>query len=162
MAIRTQQSISGFIASEPQLNYTERGEARFYARFGQESYRREEDGSFTKLEPSFHNLVMYRATAERAYERFAKGDSFVAEGYAHDYSYERGGEQISGEEFVAKKIGHDTARTRYDVDRTPRHQDVAAEYDAPVHEQQRNPFEPPQPMRSPAAPILGGLNGEGA
>ncbi|HBS75316.1 MAG TPA: single-stranded DNA-binding protein, partial [Microbacterium sp.] len=47
---------------------------RFYARVGQENYRRETDGSFTKLEPDFHNLVIYRASAERAYERFAKGD----------------------------------------------------------------------------------------
>ncbi|HBR88968.1 MAG TPA: single-stranded DNA-binding protein, partial [Microbacterium sp.] len=78
MAIRTQQSLTGFIATDPQLTYTEKGEARFYARVGQENYRRETDGSFTKLEPDFHNLVIYRASAERAYERFAKGDSFVA------------------------------------------------------------------------------------
>lgn len=62
---------------------------------------------------------MYRATAERAFERFSKGDSFVAEGYAHQYSYTRDGQQIEGEEFVAKEIGHDTTRTHYQVDRTP-------------------------------------------
>ncbi len=120
MAIRTQESVSGFIANDPQLTRTENGDARFYARFGQENYRREEDGSFTKLETSFHSLVMYRTSAERAYERFAKGDNFVAEGYQHTYTYERDGQKIEGEEFVAKKIGHDTARTQYDVDRTPR------------------------------------------
>ena len=37
----------------------ERGDARFYARFGQENFQREEDGTFTKLEPSFGNLVLY-------------------------------------------------------------------------------------------------------
>lgn len=120
MTIRTQESLSGFIASDPQLSYTERGDARFYARFGQENFQREDDGTFTKLEPSFGNLVLYRATAERAFERFTKGDQFVAEGYTHNYSYERAGQTVVGEEFVAKKIGHDTARTRYDVDRTPR------------------------------------------
>lgn len=127
MAIRTQESLSGFIATDPQLTYTERGEARFYARFGQENYRREQDGTFTKLEPDFGNLVMYRATAERAYERFSKGDQFVAEGYTHDYEYERDGQQITGTEFVVKKIGHDTARTRYDVDRSSRAQAVDLE-----------------------------------
>ncbi|PMY27293.1 single-stranded DNA-binding protein, partial [Pseudomonas sp. GW456-L14] len=86
MAIRTQQSISGFIASDPQLNYTSKGEARFYARSGQEHFRREGDGTFTRLEPTFHDLVAFRATAERAHERFAKGDSFVAEGYVHPYT----------------------------------------------------------------------------
>lgn len=29
MAIRTQESLSGFIASDPQLTYTERGDARY-------------------------------------------------------------------------------------------------------------------------------------
>lgn len=132
MAIRTQESLSGFIATDPQLTYTDRGEARFYARFGQENYRREQDGTFTKLEPDFGNLVMYRATAERAYERFSKGDQFVAEGYTHDYGYERDGQRIEGTEFVVKKIGHDTARTRYDVDRAPRAE--AAERENPGRE----------------------------
>ncbi|SCX05970.1 hypothetical protein [Corynebacterium jeikeium] len=55
------------------------------------------------------------------------------------YTYERDGQTIAGEEFVAKKIGHDTARTRYDVDRTPRHainRDVARQaFDPPEHQQ---------------------------
>lgn len=154
MAIRTQQSISGFIATDPQLTTTENGDARFYARFGQESYRHEPDGSFTKLEPNFHNLVLYRATAERAHERFVKGDNFVAEGYAHEYSYTRDGQQIAGEEFVAKKIGHDTARTRYDVDRTPRRAGVAAERGSVTREQNRA-FGPPQARPAADAPVLG-------
>ena len=151
MAIRTQESLSGFIASDPQLTYTDRGDARFYARFGQENFQREEDGSFTKLEPSFGNLVLYRATAERAFERFTKGDQFVAEGYAHDYTYERDGQTIAGEEFVAKKIGHDTARTRYDVDRTPRN---SAAREAAQREQERA-FDPPVSRTTPNAPVLG-------
>ncbi|QEA29506.1 single-stranded DNA-binding protein [Microbacterium sp. CBA3102] len=150
MTIRTQQSISGFIASDPQLTETDRGEARFYARFGQENFRREDDGTFTKLEPSFHNLVMYRATAERAYERFAKGDSFVAEGYSHEYAYERDGQNVEGEEFVAKKIGHDTARTQYSVDRSSR----AAAHEAPSREQSRA-FDAPRQRPSTEAPTLG-------
>lgn len=142
---------TGFIATDPQLTTTENGDARFYARFGQENYHREEDGAFTKLEPSFSNLVLYRATAERAYERFAKGDNFVAEGYAHEYSYTRDGQQIEGEEFVAKKIGHDTARTRYDVDRTPRN---SAAREAAQREQERA-FDPPVSRTTTNAPVLG-------
>ena len=151
MAIRTQQSISGFIATDPQLTVTDRGEARFYARFGQENFHREDDGSFTKLEPSFHNLVMYRATAERAFERFTKGDSFVAEGYAHEYSYERDGQSLSGEEFVAKMIGHDTARTRYEVDRSPR---KAASQET-VQRQQERAFDPPSRRPTTSTSVLG-------
>ena len=133
MAIRTQQSISGFIATDPQLTVTDRGEARFYARFSQE------------------NLVMYRATTERAFERFTKGDSFVAEGYAHEYSYERDGQSLSGEEFVAKKIGHDTARTRYEVDRSPR---KAASQET-VQRQQERAFDPPSRRPTTSTSVLG-------
>ncbi|WP_415853349.1 single-stranded DNA-binding protein [Sinomonas sp. G460-2] len=131
MAIHTQQSVSGFIASDPQLSYTAKGDARFYARIGQEHYRREADGSFTELEPTFHDLVAYRATAERAHERLAKGDSFVAEGYAHTFEHERDGQTVESEEFVAKKIGHNLARTTYEVDRTRRAQ-AAAERENPA------------------------------
>lgn len=119
MTFHTQQSLSGFIASEPQQSVTENGDTRFYVRVGQPHFRREEKG-FTPLEPSFHDLVAYRATAERALTRFAKGDSFVAEGYVRSFQVERDGEVVEREEFVAKKIGHDLARTDYEVDRTRR------------------------------------------
>ncbi|WP_022888093.1 single-stranded DNA-binding protein [Agromyces italicus] len=121
MALHTQQSISGFIATEPQTSMTERGETRFYARIGQPRFRREDDGTFTELAPTFHDLVAYRATADRAMTRFAKGDSFVAEGYVRTFQVERDGEITDREEFVAKKLGHDLARTEYDVDRSRRH-----------------------------------------
>jgi len=156
MAIRTQESFSGFIASDPQLSYTTRGEARFYARVGQEHYRKEPDGTFTELDPTFHDLVAYRATAERAYERFAKGDSFVAEGYTHPYEYERDGETVQGEEFVAKKVGHDLARTSYEVTRARSQRSV--EQEAPSQSARLDAPQQPQPRRSaaaPAAPALG-------
>jgi single-stranded DNA-binding protein len=156
MAIHTQESFTGFIASDPQLSHTGKGEARFYARVGQEHYRKEPDGSFTELETTFHDLVAYRATAERAHERFAKGDSFVAEGYTHPYEYERDGQTVQGEEFVAKKIGHDLARTNYDVDRSPRSA-RATEREAPAPTATREPARSEEQRRpSPsAAPALG-------
>ncbi|MEI5582275.1 MULTISPECIES: single-stranded DNA-binding protein [unclassified Agromyces] len=120
MALHTQQSLSGFIASDPQQSITENGDTRFYVRIGQPHFRREDDGTFSELEPSFHDLVTYRATAERALARFAKGDSFVAEGYVRTFEVERDGAIVEREEFVAKKIGHDLARTNYDVDRSRR------------------------------------------
>ena len=150
MAIHTQESVSGFIASDPQLSTTELGDSRFFARFGQERFRHEVDGSFTKLEPTFSNLVLFRTTAERAYERFVKGDQFVAEGYVHPYTYERDGQTIKGEEFVAKKIGHDTARTQYEVDRTPR-----TPTQAPEPRTQSRAFEAPPQRPGNNAPGLG-------
>ncbi|MEC5149399.1 hypothetical protein [Cryobacterium sp. GrIS_2_6] len=85
-------------------------------RIGQPHFRREGNGDFTVLEPSFHDRVADRATAHRALTRFAKGDSFVAEGYVCTFQVERDGELIDREEFVAKKIGHDLVRTDYRVD----------------------------------------------
>jgi len=130
MAFHTQQSLSGFIASEEQQSVTESGDTRFYVRVGQPHFRREDAGGFTELDPSFHDLVAYRATAERALTRFAKGDSFVAEGYVRTFQVERDGEAVQREEFVAKKIGHDLARTNYEVDRA-RRPGAVADRDAP-------------------------------
>lgn len=120
MAIHTQESVSGFVASDPQLTQTNKGDARLYFRFGQEHFRREDDGTFTQLESTFHHLVMFGRSAEHAHARFAKGDTFVAEGYTRPVNYERDGQPVESEEFVAKKMGHDLARTRYEVDRSPR------------------------------------------
>jgi single-stranded DNA-binding protein len=91
MALHTQESLSGFIASDPQLTYTERGDARLYVKIGQEHYRREEDGSFTQTETTFHDLVAFKKTAERAHDRLAKGDKFVAEGYVREYDRDHAG-----------------------------------------------------------------------
>ncbi len=115
--LHVQQSLSGFIASDPRLSYTRTGDARFYAKVGQEHYRLESDGSFTKLETTFHDLVQYRKAAAEAAARFQKGDWFLAEGYVKTYNDAQGVEQ---EEFVAKKLGHDTARTDYEVTRKER------------------------------------------
>ncbi|WP_241984313.1 single-stranded DNA-binding protein [Cryobacterium sp. Hb1] len=118
---------------------TENGDTRFYVRVGQPHFVREDNGNFTTLEPTFHDLVAYRATADRALTRFAKGDSFVAEGYVRTLQVEGDGEDIQREDFIAKKIGHDLARTNYQVDRAHRsasgtERDAAATQNAIVHE----------------------------
>ena len=87
MTIDTQQSISGFIATQPRLSVGENGVSRFHARVGIEHARQEPDGSFTQLEPTFHDLAIFRKTAEEAAARFRKGDRFVASGRIHEYTY---------------------------------------------------------------------------
>ena len=124
MSIPTQMSLHGFIASAPQLNFNDRGVARLYARTGVEHYRKEQDGTFTQLEPTYHDLVIYSRSAERAYARFRVGDKFVASGYVNQYDVERNGQTVPREEFVARHIGHDTAFTRYAVERRTREHDV--------------------------------------
>lgn len=86
MAIHTQESLSGFIASDPHLSFTERGDARLFVKIGQEHYRREDDGSFTQTwRPPSTTSSRPGRTAERADQRLAKGDKFLGEGYTHRY-----------------------------------------------------------------------------
>ncbi|QDZ14206.1 single-stranded DNA-binding protein [Humibacter ginsenosidimutans] len=153
MPIHTKESASGFIASDPQLTYSEGGVARFYARFGQRHHRREEDGTFTELEPSFHNMVLFRKSAERAYEQFVKNDSFVAEGYTRTYTYEKDGRQLGGEEFIATTIGHDTARSHYTVNRAPR-PDQTIEQDGPTVDRAPAFSAPDRPAATPGVAAI--------
>lgn len=117
MSIPTQLSLHGYIATTPELTKTRDGSPRFHARIGVEQFRKDPDGSFTKLEPVRCDLVAYDTAAERAFERFRVGDSFVAAGYINDYEVDRDGQRVPRQEFVARKIGHDLARTRYEVQR---------------------------------------------
>jgi single-strand DNA-binding protein len=119
MTIPTQMSLHGFIATAPELSFTDTGHARFYCRVGIEQHRKEVDGSFTRLDPVYADLVMFDRTAERAYSRFKPGDRIIASGYIHEYEQVRPGEPSDiREQFVARRIGHDCAWTRYVVDRT--------------------------------------------
>lgn len=120
MTIPTQMSLHGYIATAPELSFTDTGHARFYCRVGIEQHRKEVDGSFTRLDSVYADLVMFDRTAERAYSRFKPGDRIIASGYIHEYEQERPGKPSEiREQFVARRIGHDCAWTRYVVDRTP-------------------------------------------
>lgn len=117
MSIPTQLSLHGYIATTPELTKTRDGSPRFHARIGIEQFRKEPDGSFRKLDSIHCDLVAYDTTAERSFDRFRVGDSFVAAGYVNEYEVERDDQKVPQEEFVARRIGHDLARTRYEVQR---------------------------------------------
>ena len=125
MSIRTKEALSGFVATDPELTFTSKGDARVYMRVGQPQARFEEDGTFTQLDPEFTDLVMFRKSAELAHEQFRKGDNFIAEGETRPYTGDDGTER---EQFVASRIGHDNNITRYTVDRG------APERETPQHE----------------------------
>jgi single-stranded DNA-binding protein len=143
VAIKTSPSINGFIASDPRLTFNDDGEARFYARIGVQHYRREEDSSFTELEPTFHDLVQFGKGAELSAERFRKGDNFLAQGYVRDYTRVVDGQERTDEQFVAKRLSHDPNLTTYTVDRRPR-----AERETPAAE--RDPATRPAPEQAAA------------
>ena len=117
MSVPTQMSLVGFIASAPELHFTKAGAECCRMRVGIEQWRKEVDGSFTKLDPTFHDMVAFERTARETYARFRKGDSFVASGYVHEYEVDgRDGSAVK-EEFVARKIGHNASKTEYVVHR---------------------------------------------
>jgi single-strand DNA-binding protein len=117
MSIPTQISLVGFIASAPELHFTKAGDECCRIRVGVEQWRKEVDGSFTKLDPTFHDMVAFESTARETYGRFRKGDSFVASGYIHEYELDGRERSVIKEEFVARKIGHNANKTEYVVTR---------------------------------------------
>lgn len=136
MTIRTKESLSGFIANDPELTFTMNSDARLYMRVGQPQVRFEEDGTFTDLDPTFTDLVMFRKSAERAHEQFRKGDNFIAEGDSKTYTKTVKGQPQEGDQFVASRIGHDNNITRYTVDRSGPEQETPQQ-EAPAREQAR-------------------------
>src|SRR3954465_10469156 len=117
MSIPTQMSLVGFIASDPDLHFTTAGAEYLRVRVGVEQWRKEVDGNFTKLDPTFHDMVAFESTARETYARFRKGDSFVASGHVHEYEVDNRGGSLIREEFVARKIGHNANKTNYVVQR---------------------------------------------
>src|SRR3954452_5124459 len=95
MSIPTQMSLVGFVASAPELHFTKKGDECCRLRVGVEQWRKEVDGTFTKLDPTFHDMVTFESTARETYARFRAGDSFVASGYIHEFEVEhRGGASV--------------------------------------------------------------------
>lgn len=145
--VRVQQSLSGFIASDPRLSLTAQGDARFYVRVGQEQFTRLPDGGFEKTGVEFTDLVQFGKAAERAKALFRKGDVFVAEGYAREYDRTLDDGTVEHRsEFVAKKLGHDAARTSYVVNRAGRALRAEVEAVEPV---------PLETKLAPPAPVAG-------
>lgn len=156
MTIPVQQSLAGFIASDADVSFTDAGITRVHFRVGVEHWRREQDGTFTKLDNSFHDLLIFGKTAERAAARFRKGDQFIAHGYVDTRPAEPPARP--SEVFIARKIGHDLARTAYDVNRTPataRQDPHHLEQAAVSTTAQRTPRTPPAGATPPTAPRSG-------
>jgi single-stranded DNA-binding protein len=149
--------MSGFIASTPQLSRTESGEARMFVKVGQEHFTHNPgEDSFTQEETTFHDLIMFRRSGEKAAAQFVKGDKFIAEGYIHTYQMpDADGVVDTREEFVARRIGHDTALTRYTVDRTRaegRRTDMTTEVQHSVGQGVKRPRIIPSVQQGPIGP----------
>ena len=119
MAIKTSQAINGCSSADPRLTFSESGQARFYARVGINHYEPQQDGSFRKLDPTYHDLIQFGKSAERSAERYVKGDDIIAQGYTREYTREINGQERTDEQFVAKRIAPDPNITDFTIDRRP-------------------------------------------
>ncbi len=124
MTIPTQMSLHGFIATAPELNFTGKG-ARpvLLPASASSSTARRSTGRSPSSTRSSTTWCCSTEPPSGPTPRFKAGDQFVASGYIHEYEQERPTVTAEiREQFVARRIGHDCARTRYVVDRTPAQQ----------------------------------------
>jgi hypothetical protein len=169
VTISVQQFLAGFIASDADVSSTHAGTMQVRIRVGVEHWRREQNGIFTNLENSFRDMLLVRRTTERAADQFRTGDPFVAHAYVEARYAKPPARPAELGVHVAPKIGHDLARTTYDVDRTPaparpdphhlQHATVGS-VTPPAADEQRSPT-PPDGVTHPTAPRPGASTGSG-
>ena len=133
MAVRTHQSLSGYVATEPSTDPARDGTPRFYARAGQRQGRRERDGTYTKLPTEYVPIVAYGDAAEEAAALLSKGTGFVAEGRFRPVRDRTDPATITGQEFEMWKGGRRPTAAVPDVptDQPTRHRDLPVQFTAP-------------------------------
>ena len=120
MTIPIRQSLEGVFLTGLRPGSTRSGIPVLRATVRAQQWRHEQDETFTAQEPVTCDLVVFHEGTQRARTRFRPGDAFVASGHVNTYDAQRDGKTVQCHEFVARRIGHDAARTRYKVTRTRR------------------------------------------
>ncbi|WP_454852145.1 single-stranded DNA-binding protein [Promicromonospora soli] len=111
--IPTSVSLEGRLAADPVLQHTRAGRSFVRVRVQADPVPVPlEDGQFADLPAVPCDLVVFGKAADRMTTRFRFGDRFVASGRVKTTS--------DGTWFVARRIGHDAARTTYRVTRARR------------------------------------------
>lgn len=152
MSIKNATVMVGHIAGDPRLTYSEKtGTPRFYARVGVDHWRREEDGTFTKLERTFHDLALRYKAAEAANELFRKGDDFIATGRFEKFADPETG--VEREEFRADTLAPNPVSARITLNREPRGAAVKRDAAGVDRSQAFERSEQPPQAREPA--VLG-------
>ncbi|WP_125778014.1 single-stranded DNA-binding protein [Antribacter gilvus] len=107
--IPTFDSVEGRLTADPHLKHTDEGKPYVRVRFAAEPKPEyQPDGTFTQAEPVDGFLVARGKAALCLARRFRFGDVVVASGHVSEHD---------AGAFVARRIGHDAARTDYTVTR---------------------------------------------
>lgn len=119
MTIPIRQSLEGVFLTGLQPGTTRTGVPVLRARVRAQQWQHEGE-TFTPGEPVTCDLVVFHESTQKTRTRFRPGDAFIASGHINTYDITRDGKTVQREEFVARRLGHDAARTRYKVTRTRR------------------------------------------
>ncbi|WP_423464185.1 single-stranded DNA-binding protein [Promicromonospora sp. MS192] len=119
MTIPIRQSLEGVLLTGLRPGTTRAGVPVLRARVRAQQWRHEGE-TFTPGEPVTCDLVVFHESTQRARARFRAGDAFIASGHVNTYDVTRDGQRVQHQEFVARRLGHDAARTRYKVTRSRR------------------------------------------
>ena len=163
--LELKDSIYAFVASKPQLTYTENGDARLYFKAGQRHGHYDPEVGWQNHPTTFHDVVAFKGAAQFGIQHLREKDRFLAQGSLREYTNKHTGELE--EQFEATRFLPATAQPKNTTGRAPRRaverqapsQDATSEEAPQVEQTQRQvpQFQPAEPSQQPqqSAPQLG-------
>ena len=162
--LEMKDSIYAFVASKPQLTYTENGDARLYFKAGQRHRHYDPEAGWQNQPATFHDVVAFKGAAQFGIEHLREKDRIIAQGSLREYTNKHTGERE--EQFEATRFLPASAASKNTGGRAPRRtverqatsRDAASAEVSQVEQAQRRvpQFQPAEPARhQPAGPHLG-------
>lgn len=154
--LELKDSIYAFVASKPQLTYTENGDARLYFKAGQRHRHYDPEAGWQNQPTTFHDVVAFKGAAQFGIEHLREKDRFIAQGSLREYTNKHTGERE--EQFEATRFLPATALSKHTGGRVPRRalerqtqsRDAASAQAPQVEQTQRR-----APQSQPATPHIG-------
>ncbi|GAB4086400.1 hypothetical protein GCM10028784_30300 [Myceligenerans cantabricum] len=114
--IPVEQGLEGMLETDLTWSETRDGTAMLRGRVRVERWRASSGGPPHRLPPVFCTLVVFNEHTQKARAHFQAGDAILASGRLRALPSDEQGKERHV--FVARRLGHDAARTRYQVVRT--------------------------------------------
>lgn len=116
--LELKDSIYAFVASKPQLTYTENGDARLYFKAGQRHRHYDPEAGWQNQPTTFHDVVAFKGAAQFGIEHLREKDRFIAQGSLRQYTNKHTGEPE--EQFEATRFLPATPTSKNTAGRAPR------------------------------------------
>src|SRR5690606_34666763 len=161
--LEMKDSIYAFVASKPQLTYTENGDARSSSKAGHRPRHYDPEAGRRNPPTPLHPIVALNGAPHSGIEHLREKDRFIAQGSLREYTNKHTGERE--EQFEATRFLPATPPSKNPAGRAPRRtlerqsqsRDAAAEAPQAEQAQRRVPqFQPTDSVRhQPATPHIG-------